>query len=189
VSGDPDLDKALKEFLDLAGRERAEGHTPAALHSAITSVTNGLHAHVQDCEKRWQENAEHQRSMHRRLVSLEGEAQETPSGSELDPGTITGVHQLRDFAEAVKRAAVEGFVRQDTTPDKSVEKVVEDEVQAITEKKELQRLRQEEHERKAKEEASARDRRKAIMSVVVGAVGGAGTAGIVWLVHWLLTAR
>jgi hypothetical protein len=181
---DTELDRQLREFLGNAARERADGHTTTALHKAVVTVTDALSLHVKDCSEKWVKNEEQHRSVHKRLTTLESAPSVRPPGAESEPEPeITNVHDLVRIADAIKRATIVGYESPKLTPDDTVKQVVAEEQRKLEEKKEYKRLRDEESKRDHDKEQHSRDLRR----TVLGAVGGAATLGLAWLVNWMMT--
>lgn len=172
------LSERLERFLQGVEADREAGHTLEAMHVALGHVADGLSKHEAECSKRWADNDAQHASAHRRLVALEAHPPPTvpPMRSR-----ETSSHDLAEFAERVKRSAIEGLQSPDTTPDARVREVVVEEQAARDERRELERLRTAEAEAKALLKEQARVRASAVRSVVVGVLSGAGVAGVIEL--------
>lgn len=84
-------------------------------------------------------------------------------------------HDWREFAEVVKRAALEGEHRRDTTPDETVQHVVAETLAKRDMQRELERLQFEQQTRRDAKEA----RDKLAITTIASFIGGLALAILV----------
>jgi hypothetical protein len=169
------LDDRLARYLDEVDANRSAGNTVADLRRALSTVVDGLAKH-EAIDLEYQENSDNRHdAAHFRLTSLESHAA-APVRPELDSS-----HNLGEFARQVEQAAIEGYRRQDATPEELVSKVVEEAEARRAQVKELARLQKAEADsiaeraREASEKAEAkRGRAKFMRNLALAAAGGGG---------------
>lgn len=189
---DPKLDKRLAEYLDREEDEQRKGFTIASLYKGLMTVSDAQNAHELKCDKRWDIAKTRHESVTMRLETLEA-ARKTPS---VPPprDRETSSHDWKEFAEVVKKAALDGEHRRDTTPDETVEKVVEAtlakrEAQRALERVQAEDAEAQEEKRMAKEAVreSHKTRSHLIRAVLVTAIGSPLIERLIVLVfngHW-----
>lgn len=166
---DTDLDKRLRGYLDRQDEERDAGHTLESLHRAVSTVATGLSDHMIECEKYRREARAASDSTHLRLVNLEAR-KVTSSTPPAARDRETSSHDLEQFAEEIKKAAIEGFKRPDTTPEAKVQEVVAEELARKDQQREFEQLKA---DAKARQEAAAeskKTRSKILLAVTLTAL-------------------
>lgn len=173
-----DVEKELAAYLGRKREERARGLTFEALFTTTRGLANSLLAHEKECADRWRKNGETQSLFSQRLSALETAKQQQPQDSSAD---ITNVHDARHFAEAVKKAAIEGYIAKDSTPDEQIQRVLAEKEHDI----EFRRLKRLEQQQKEEQDRKHKNRRYLLLGSVIGIVGGAGAVLAVDALHWL----
>jgi hypothetical protein len=180
---DPRVEKLLGDYLEREATDRASGYTPSALHKALKDLVDRFNTYVSEDEKRWVENKALHQSHNARLVALEASERAVHAATVGKPNsegdsetTITGVHDLKAFAEKIAEAA------RGASEDE-VAALVDEKTKELEERRELKRLQA--IESQVNDDKLAK--KKAWTLTVIGAVGGAGAILLAGLIVWALS--
>jgi hypothetical protein len=177
---DPALDARLSKYLDDA-EQNPIGRQLDELRGAVTSVADGLFAHIKECSEHRESQKLKVASMYSRLESLEAGNAKTiapppPIRSEADSS-----HDLHVTADMITAAALEGIKNPHSTPEEEIKKVVD----RLDEQKKRDRRFAELEAAEIQREKAAADRRKLVRQLFIAAAGGGvPVAGFIeWAYH------
>jgi len=202
-----DLDKRLASYLDREEEAREHGYSAQALHEKVdglvkrvNTVTDGLAAHIDEDRKVQDAHTIIDRSTNARLATIEASVLATAKTISVYPKAIAPAvavaaavrdreassHDLKEFAGAVMKEAIEGFKSPNETPEERVEKVVDEKLRKRDDERELARLQAAELMRVAEREARIKFWRTVVLSTVSG---GGVLAGVIELLRALLLQK
>ncbi len=173
------VERELAEYLGRKREERARGLTFEGLYQTVRHVADGLARHEQTCAKRWEKNDERLKTLE--TTKVPAERPTNPRPVEDSSSDITNVHDLNAYTEQVKRAAIEGYIAKDSTPEEKVAKLFEAKERDL-EFRRLQRVEQghlEDRQRRSKTIGYV------VAGTVIGILGGAGALFLADSIHWI----
>lgn len=163
-----DTEELLRDYVQRQNTEAAEGYSTRNLATSIKNVAEGLAAHVKECTEHRASQTMRVASMQSRLESLEAGTAKTLAPPPPIRSSEDSSHDLKEFAEAVKKEAVEGYLSPVSTPDERVAKVVDDTLKKRESEREFAALRAAEAQRIQ----DAIDRRKLFGKLALAVLGG-----------------
>jgi hypothetical protein len=167
-----DLDDELREYIAFHRAERDKGHTLAALHVGLQTVTDAQSAHEQKCDRRWAILDDHRKVTNDRLERLEAR-RSSPDMPTLPPIALPpplppmrdrqqSVFELEQYTAKVAEAIEVGTKSPDTTPAVEVKAVVIEELARKDAERELGRLQLFEKAQQAAQEAAVAAERERV---------------------------